>query len=147
MNNTITLKGWLLDTIEKVGVTVVQALLVLLPTVQVWDNATWKAFVAAGLFGAINVVKQAFTFWIPAPRNFVLDVVVRALWTFVIGVTGTAAAGGFDLFSVTSWRAAAVGGALAAAAVVKGLIAKHKGGTLTPASFMPKPDDVPRPVA
>jgi hypothetical protein len=148
MNTTITLKTWVLDTIEKAGITALQALLVLIPTVQVWDNATYKALVAAGIFAVLNVFKQALTFWIPTPKSFVLEVVVRALWTFGISILGVATAGGvFDLFSATAWRAAAVGGLMAAAAVVKGLIARRVSGPLSQASLMPKPDDTPPPPA
>lgn len=133
------MKLWILDTAEKTGATLVQAAIVYMVAAQTMDSDFWRGLVVALVIAAVNVLKAAMTAWIPQPKSWRLDMVVRALWTFVISVLGSLASiEWFDLISASFWKSVLLAGLMAALAVVKAAFAylRPEEG-MTPASLVP----------
>jgi hypothetical protein len=59
--------------------------------------------------------------------KFLKDLAYRTAATYVETVAGLAAANGFNLLDLSAWKTAAVAGLPAAAAVIKGSLAKFVG--------------------
>lgn len=128
---------WIRDTVERTVMTVLQSAIVFILAADTLDTSWWKAALAATLPGAFNVIKQAVTTWMPTLTVWWQDAAWRTVSTFVVTVAGTAAAAGFDLFSASAWKVAALSGVTAGLALLKSIIAKRYPytDTLTPASF------------
>lgn len=120
--NTLKLK----DTFERVVATAVQSVIVYLVAANNLHIDHWKAVLAAAFPAAVNVILQAASGWmIPSGMSVLADTILRAFRTFWVGFLGTlaATAPAFDLYSASAWKAAAIGGCIAALAVVKGGLA------------------------
>lgn len=128
-----------LDLAERVGTTFIQSLVVWLLAAESIDTLDIKILLAAAIPAGINIVKVFLTSWMPQPTNWLADMLVRVGWTFGIGVTGAAATGGFDIYSVSAWQAVFIGAATAAGAVLKALVARRLSDTITPASLIKPP--------
>ncbi len=137
----MTIKQRFLDLCERVGTTFLEALVVWLLAADQIDKLDYKILFAAAVPAAFNVVKVFLTSWMPQPTNWLLDMLVRVAWTFGLGVSGAAATGGFDIYSVSAWHALIVGAGMAAGAVLKALVAKRISNTITPASLVKPPVD------
>lgn len=139
MESTMTLKTWLVDTAEKAGSTLVEAALVYAIAAQAIDSEFWKGLVVAVVIAVTNVLKQALTTWMPQPKDWRLDMITRALWTFLVSAVGSlASVTWFDLINLTFWRGVTFAGLTAAASVLKSVVAKQKPSTITPASLVSK---------
>jgi hypothetical protein len=133
-----TWKVWLVDTGERVLTTMVEVAIVYVLAAQAIDGAFWRGLVVALVTGVVNVIKAALTYKIPKPRSWALDMMVRALWTFVISLLGAlASAGWLDIISMEYWKMIALAGATSVLSMLKSLIAKQRANTITPASLAP----------
>lgn len=137
MTPAFTLRRWLADTFERSVTTLVQALLVFLPTLTAWHADTWKAIVAASLPAVAAVLLSAISVAFPTPSSWIVDAVFRVLRTFAGTILAALAAGAFDLFSADAWRAVFLASLMAAASLLKTIIARRVSNTVTPASFLP----------
>ena len=136
-------KKWLVDTGERVATTIVEVAIVYILAAKAVDGEFWRGLVVALVCGVVNVLKAALTTWIPKPTNWALDMMVRALWTFLISLFGSLiSVGWLDIISLEYWKVVAIAGATSALSVLKSLIAKPREGTVTPASLV-KMSDVP----
>ncbi len=136
MTPPLTFRRWLVDTLERSLASLVQALLVFVPTVSgAWDGDVGKALIGATFPAVGAVILAAVSASFPPPASWALDAVLRTVRTFVVTVLSAMIADGVDLFDVTVWRSAALAGLMAAATVVKALIARRVAGTITPASL------------
>lgn len=140
MTPPLTFRRWAVDAAERALSTFVQALLVFLPIVAAggWEEPGWKAVAAALLPALGSVILAALSIPFPAPSSWLLDVILRTVRTFLVTAASLFAADGFDLFSGDAWKGVAISSAVAALAVVKGLIAKAEPNTVTPASLVPE---------
>lgn len=139
MSQPITIQQRALDLFERVGTTFLEALVVWLLAADQIDQLDVKIFLAAAIPACLNVVKVFLTSWMPTPSSWLLDMLVRSLWTFLLGVLGAATTGGFDIYNVSAWHAVVVGAGMAAGAVLKGLLAKKISNSITPASLAVPP--------
>lgn len=131
-----TLSTWVRDTAERALSSFVEALAVMLPTlVGAWNVGVWKTILVATFPAVAAVILAAVTRTFPAVKSLPLDIVFRIVRTAVATVASAAAADGFDIFDVTAWRTAGLAGLMAAAVLIKSLVAARKANTLTPASF------------
>lgn len=137
MTPAFTLRRWLADTFERSVTTLVQALLVFLPTLTAWHTDTWKAIVAASLPAVAAVLLSAISVAFPTPSSWIVDAAFRVLRTFAGTILAALAAGAFDLFSAGAWRAVFLASLMAAASLLKTIIARRVSNTVTPASFLP----------
>lgn len=139
MNNQ-SFKTWALDTGEKAAATLIEAAIVYAVAATQVDSAFWKGLLVACVIAVVNVLKAAMTFWMPHPPSFYLDLLVRALWTFVISVLGSlASVVWFDLIDLNFWQGAATAGLVSALSVAKAFLARPRTNTITPASLLKHP--------
>lgn len=133
----MTLAQWLRDTAERAGSTLVEAAIVYVLAAGATGDGLLAGLVTACVIALANVVKAALTTWIPTPTSFWSDVLVRALWTFLIAVCGAlASVGWLDLIDLGWWQVALRSAAIAALVVVKSLLARNRPDTVTPASLL-----------
>lgn len=136
----MTLREWLTDTAERVGSTVVQALIVYVLGAQAIDGEFWRGLLTVCVIAVVNVVRTALLGWIPAPQTWFADMMVRVVWTFLIALTGSlVSVEWLDLISIEFWHQVVIAAAMSALAVVKALWAKRFPGTISPASLALKP--------
>jgi hypothetical protein len=132
----MTFDQWIRDTGERATSTLVEALIVYVLAAATTGSEFWAGLVTVAAITLANVVKSALTFWIPHPTSWWLDVVVRFAWTFVISIAGAVASSTWlDLGDQSWWSRVIHAAAIAGLAIVKGILAKNKLHTLTPASF------------
>lgn len=132
----MTFKVWIADTGEKVLSTLIQTAIVYVLAAQAVDEQFYRGLLVACVIAASNVLKAALFFWIPNPENWMADMVVRAVWTFLIALLGSVAAiQGMELFDTNFWVQVLAAAGSAALVVVKSTLAKRKGDTLSPASL------------
>lgn len=133
--DTVHPADWLRDTGERLLATLIQSLLVFVPMLMgPWNVELGQAILAACFPAVMNVLLISLT-RAPKPQNATLDLFVRMGRTFVVGAAGALLADGVDIFDGSVWRAAALGGLLAVAALAKGSYALAKPHTVTPASL------------
>jgi hypothetical protein len=139
---------WLKDTLERVATTFVQAFLVIYigsvtadPIAspdgghQLVDLGVAKIALVAGLAAAYTVLKSALLQNIAWSAVW-QDYVFRAASTFVITAGAIVTADGFNVFNVDGWQTAALAGAAAVLALIKGWISlRAVKGTVTPLSL------------
>lgn len=127
---------WLTDTWERVAATFIAAFITWLTAFDtVAPGAHWlEALVAACIPPALVVVMQAIPQLTYTGDVWWIDAVVRIARSFAQGFIGGLLAG-TTLFSVSTWHAAWIGGALSLLAAVKTIAASWKPGTVTPASL------------
>lgn len=134
---------WAKDLGERAITTLVQSLIVFLPALLAGnhDSSLIKAIAAASLPALFNLILNAILSIKPELliiKNFYLDVLVRTLKTFLVAVLGAASGVGFDLFDASKWKVILLAAIVAAAAVLKGIIAdRFTKNTITPASLAP----------
>jgi hypothetical protein len=140
MEQTITLKDWLLDTLERVFSTLVQAALVFVLAAESLDATFWRGLAVALVIALVNVLKASLTAWMPRPTTWLADAAVRTLWTFLIALLGSlASVTWLNLLDVNFWQQTALAALVAAGAVAKALLARLRPGTITPASLVVAP--------
>ena len=139
----MTWKVWLIDTAERVATTIVEVAIVYFVAAKAIDGDFWRGLVVAVVSGGLNVIKAAMTAWIPKPKNWALDMMVRGIWTFIIALFGSLiSATWLDIVSMEYWKMIALAGGTAALSVLKSVIAKQRPDTVTPASLA-KMSDLP----
>jgi hypothetical protein len=130
----MTLDRWIRDTAERMIATFVAAVIAWLLAAGSLD-ATWvEALVAATIPPVLVVLSNALPALVYTGPVWWIDALVRVARSFVQGFLGALLAGQFVL-DVSTLQAAAMAGLLAAAAVVKTLLARRVDGTISPASL------------
>jgi general stress protein CsbA len=134
---TTNLQLWLTDTRERVFSTFLASFAVWLTALDTIDpSAHWLRGAVASLFPTVLVVLfQAIPQLTYTGRVWWIDASFRVGRSFLQGFLGALAAGGVDLVSMPTYRAAAIAGGLAAWAAVKTIVARWIPGTVTPASL------------
>lgn len=141
-------KTWLVDTFERAANTFWQTFVVVyIGSViadpihsadkghQLVDLGVGKVALVAAIAALYNVLRNSA---LPANLGVAAweDYVVRAGWTFILTAGAVLTADGFSIFNVDGWQTAAVAGAAAVLALVKGWVSqKLRPGTITPLSL------------
>lgn len=133
----VTLRAWLVDTRERVFSTFVAALAVWIVALdRVEPGAHWlRGLVAATIPPVLVVVFQMVPQLVYTGPVWWIDAAVRIARSALQGFLGALIAGGVDLLSVPTYKAAAVAAGMAAWATVKVIVARWRPGTISPASF------------
>jgi hypothetical protein len=130
----MTLDRWIRDTGERMIATFIAAVITWLLAARELDAGWVEVLVAASIPPVLVVLSSALPALTYTGPVWWIDAVVRVGRSFAQGFLGALLAGEFVL-DVSTVQAAAVAGALAAAAAVKALIARNVDGTITPASL------------
>ena len=134
-------KFWLMDTLERAGSTAVQAAIVYGIAATQLDSDFFKGLVVAVVIAVTNVLKSAVTAFVPTFTDWRLDMLYRAASTFVVSALGSlASVTWFNLIDMGFWKGVVLAAATTTIALVKGILAGFKDGTLTPASLWRRPD-------
>ncbi len=139
---TITVPMWLSDIAERAGWTAAQAALAALMAAGTLNADALQVAALAGVAAALALVKSAVTDWLRSGKrssNPTTDIIERALATFAeVFLAAVLVAPG----SPATWKLAALSGAAAALAVLKGLVATRIGkpsASTLPARLDPTP--------
>jgi hypothetical protein len=130
----MTLDRWIRDTGERMIATFIAAVITWLLAAPELAAGWVEVLVAASIPPVLVVLSSALPALTYTGPVWWIDAVVRVGRSFAQGFLGALLAGEFVL-DVSTVQAAALAGALAAAAAVKALIARNVDGTITPASL------------
>lgn len=136
MTPPLTFRSWLIDTAERSLVSLLQAVLLFVPTIAgAWNASVLTALAIAGFQAVGAVLVSALATLAPPPTTWALDTLFRVGRTFLVSVLSLATAAQFDLFSAEAWQAATIAAGMAALTVAKALFAGRQPGRITPASL------------
>ena len=138
----INLPTWLMDTGERLLVTVLFALVSVFGVdfasdgfnLELADKMATTALIAAATFlSTAALPKRGFGL------SPLVDVVARIVWSFLQGASAVLAADAyFQWYDTTRWQPVVVGGVMAALSALKAAIAlRQSTTTITPASLAP----------
>lgn len=133
----------LLDALERIGTTIVQAVIVYVLAAQQIDGTFWRGLLVTLIIGVASGVKVLATTWVPVIESWWWDTVYRVASTFVVAVAGQfAAVEVLDVITMSWAENVLAAAAMSALVVLKAAVARRRPPGITPASLITSRGDL-----